>query len=778
MTGKGVGSRLIRKEDDRYLRGRGQFVADIRLPGMKEVAFARSPVAHARIRGIRIPEECRDAVFTAGDMAGVKPISAVSGLPGFKVSDQPALATGKVRQVGELVAMCVAESRARAEDIAQSVILDLEELPAVHDMLEGRRPDAPLLHEHWGDNVFLETFVEAGDWSAVTSAPITLTRELRTARQCMAPIEGKGVVAFWDSRLEQLTVYSATQMPHIVRTGLSDCLGLDHGQVRVIAPDVGGGFGYKGILAPEEVCVSWLALRCGHPVRWIEDRREHLVANANCREHHYLITAHADRDGRLLGLECEATVDSGAYSAYPFSACLEAAQVASILPGPYDFPAYRCRTFSVATNKCPILPFRGVARAGVCFAIELILDVVAREAGLEPHEVRLRNLVRPEQMPFNNITNKHFDSGDYPECLRRAVAAIDLPAVRARQQRGEGDGRLIGVGFSIFCEQSAHGTSVYAGWGIPMVPGHEQATARLTPDGGLELRVGAHSHGQGHETTLAQVAHEILGIDPEAVKVVHGDTAYTPYSTGTWGSRCMVMGGGAVAQACKEIARRAARIGAALLQADEREVQVKDGAVVGPSGAVTLREVARTWYLRPQDLPPEVDSGGLEATVGYKPERDSGTFSYAAHAAVVAVDPELGAVEILDYAVVEDGGVLVNPMIVDGQVLGGTAQGIGTALYEEMPFDPAGQPLASTLADYLLPGATEVPPIRVLHMETPSPYTEFGVKGIGESGAIGPPAAIACAINDALAPLGAEVCQLPVTPRRIFEAIRRARGAA
>ena len=778
MTGKGVGSRLIRKEDDRYMRGRGQFIADIHLAGMKDVAFVRSPVAHAHIRGITIPEVHRGAVFTADDLAQVKPISAVSGLPGFKISDQPALAKGKVRQVGELVAMCLADSRAEAEDIAASVHVELEELPAVHDMLEGRQPGAPLLHEHWGDNVFLETFVEAGDWPAVGSAPIKVTRELRTARQCMAPIEGKGVVAFWDSRLEQLTVYSATQMPHIVRTGLSDCLGLEHGQVRVIAPDVGGGFGYKGILAPEEVCVCWLALRCRHPVRWIEDRREHLVANANCREHHYLITGYAERDGRLLGIECEATVDSGAYSAYPFSACLEAAQVASILPGPYDFPAYRCRTFSVATNKCPILPFRGVARTGVCFAMELVLDAIARATGLEAHEVRLKNLVKPQQMPFDNITNKHFDSGDYPECLRRAVSAIDLPAVRARQQRGEADGRLLGVGFSIFCEQAAHGTSVYAGWGIPMVPGHEQATARLTPDGGLELRVGAHSHGQGHETTFAQVANEILGIDPDAVRVVHGDTAYTPYSTGTWGSRCMVMGGGAVARACQEIARRAIRIGAALLQADESEVQIRDGAVVGSTGSVTLGEIARAWYLRPQDLPADVDPGGLEVTAGYKPARDSGTFSYAAHAAVVAVDPEIGAVEILDYVVVEDGGVLVNPMIVDGQVCGGAAQGIGTALYEEMPFDRSGQPLASTLADYLLPGAPEVPAIRIDHMETPSPYTEFGVKGIGEGGAIGPPAAIAGAINDALRTLGAEICASPMTPRRVFEAIQKARRAA
>src|SRR5919201_6408698 len=263
---------------------------------------------------------------------------------------------------------------------------------------------------------------------------------------------------------------------------------------------------------------------------------------------------------RIATAACEAIVDSGAYSSYPFSACLEAAQVASILPGPYDFPAYRCRTFSVATNKCPILPYRGVARTGVCFALELVLDAIAREAGLEPHAVRSRNLVRPDQMPFDNITNKHFDSGDYPEALRRAVEAIDVAAIRARQSRGEPDGRRIGVGLAIYCEQAAHGTSVYAGWGIPMVPGYEQATARLTPDGGLELRAGVHSQGQGLETTLAQVAHEVLGIDVAKIHVVLGDTQYTPYSTGTWGSRSMVMAGGAVAAACKELAARAARI--------------------------------------------------------------------------------------------------------------------------------------------------------------------------------------------------------------------------
>jgi aerobic carbon-monoxide dehydrogenase large subunit len=468
-------------------------------------------------------------------------------------------------------------------------------------------------------------------------------------------------------------------------------------------------------------------------------------------------------------------VDSGAYSAYPFSACLEAAQVASILPGPYDFPSYRCRTYSVATNKCPILPYRGVARTGVCFALELVLDAIAREAGIEPHEVRARILVKPEQMPFNNITKKHFDSGDYPQSLRRAVSAIDVKAVRARQRSGEADGRLIGVGLATYCEQAAHGTSVYYGWGIPMVPGFEQATARLTPDGGLELRVGVQSHGQSLETTLAQVAHEILGIDVGKIKVVHGDTAMTPYSTGTWGSRCMVMAGGAVSVACKEIARRAAKVGAQLLQADPAQVAVRGGEVVGPRGSITLREIARTWYLKPQNLPSDVDMGGMEATIGYRPNPDTGTFSYATHAALVAVDPEIGDVEILDYVVVEDGGKLVNPMVVDGQIVGGIAQGIGTALYEEMPFDASGQPLASTLADYLLPGPAEMPAPRIEHMETLAPYTEFGVKGVGEGGAIAPPAAIANAINDALRPLSAELHVSPITPQRVLAAIARGR---
>ena len=596
----------------------------------------------------------------------------------------------------------------------------------------------------------------------------------------MFPMEGRGVIAYRDARLRLLTLVTSTQFPHSVQTGLCECLGLEHGSVRIISPDVGGGFGYKGLLCREEVALGWLATQVDYPVRWLEDCREHLSANANCREHHYEITGYATADGRLLGIDCVGHVDAGAYSSYPVAAAPEAAQIANLLPGPYILPAYRCRSFAVASNKCPIIPYRGVARTGVCLAIEAVMEAIARATGLEPHEVRLRNMVRPEQMPYDNIVGKHFDSGDHPECLRRAVEAIGLDAVRARQQQGERDGRLIGVGLSFFVEQSAHGTSVLAAWGRPIIPGYEQANVKLTPDGEVEIHVGTHSHGQGHETTFAQVAHEILGVDFERIKMVQGDTLYTPYSTATWGSRCMVHGGGAVARASRLIAQRVAHIGAWLLQTDVANVRVEGGKVVAAGGSsVTLREVARVWYLQPQHLPPDVDPGGLEVTAGYRAERDSGTFTYATHAAVVAVDPATGVIEILDYVVVEDGGTLVNPMIVDGQICGGTAQGIGTCLYEAMPFDAQGQPLASTMLDYTLPGAMEVPDIRVLHMQTPSPYTEFGIKGIGEGGAVGPPAAIVSAVNDAMRPLRVVVDDLPLTPGAFWRrSARRQPGRA
>jgi len=431
VSGSGIGARVRRKEDRRHLHGRGRFVADMSMPGLREVAFLRAPVAHAKLRGVRKPEGAEGSVFLIEDLEGLAPIVAKSSLKGYKLSEFPALAQGKIRYVGEAVAACVAPTRAQAEDLAERVELDLEELPAIVDSLAARKPGSPLVHEEWGDNLFLETFVDGDIEKIAAEAAVKVEREYRTARQCMHPMEGKGLLAWWDDRTDQLVVHTSTQVPHVIRTGLSECLGLEQRRVRVAPPDVGGGFGYKCVLQPEELVVAWLAMTYRRPFRWVEDRREHLTAGANSREHHYKVTAYADARGRLLALDAEVTVDVGAYSVWPFTACLEAAQAGGNLPGPYAFDHYRCKTYSVATNKPPFTPYRGVARPGVCFAIELTIDAIARAVGREPAEVREENLVQAASMPFTNVTGKHYDSGDYPESLRRAKRLIDLDGVRA-----------------------------------------------------------------------------------------------------------------------------------------------------------------------------------------------------------------------------------------------------------------------------------------------------------------------------------------------------------
>jgi len=775
---QGIGARVQRKEDARHLHGRGNFVSDMLLPGQSEVAFLRSPIAHGRIRRIVKPRGAENQVFIRDDLAGVAAMVAPTTVPGYKLSEWHPLAHDKVRFVGEAIAMCVAPTRAEAEDLSEQIEVEFDELPVLVDAQAARAEETVRVHEQWGDNLFLTLNYESGFEAKAKGAPVVIQREIALARQAMVPMEGKAVLAQWDDRTGQILVHASTQVPHIIRVGLAQFLGIDQGQVRVVSPDVGGGFGYKCILQPEELCVAWLALKFRRPFRYVEDRREHLVVGANSRQHRYRVTAHADERGKLLALDAEVTIDGGAYSAWPFTVALEPGQATGNLPGPYDFRGYRCRTYCVATNKPGFLPYRGVARTGVCFAMELVIDAIARAVGREPWEVRYDNLVSAADMPYDNVARKHYDSGDYRKALTLAREKLGFEAWRERQRRGERDGRLIGIGFASYCEQTAHGTSVFSGWGLPIVPGYDQATVRVTPDGGLEVRAGVHSHGQGMETTLAQIAHEITRVDIANIRVVLGDTGTTPYSTGTYASRSIVMAGGAVANACRALIPRFLAIGAHLMQAAVATMKFENGEIVGPRKSVSLREVAEAWYLRPQELPPDVDLGGLEATVGFRPKRDTGAFSYASHAAAVAVDTKVGAVEILDYVIVEDCGTRVNPMVVEGQTLGGVAQGIGTALYEESPFDPNGQPLASTLADYLLPGPTEIPAIRIYHLETPSPYTEFGIKGMGEGGAIAPPAVIFNAVNDALRPLGVELTETPLTPRRLLEALGRAKPSS
>lgn len=767
----GVGARLPRKEDARHLKGRGQFVSDLRFSGMQEVAFVRSPVAHGRICAIEIPPENRGRVFISTDIPEVIPITSVCEIAGWKQSLCYPLARNKVRFVGQPVAACLAPTRAEAEDIAQSVTVDYDELPAVSEVLRAIEPGAPLLHEEWGDNIYIRKDIEAGDiQSAREAADVVVKREYRMHRQAGVPMEGRAILAYWDDRLDELTVYNSTQHAHQIRVGLAHFLQMEERQIHVIAPDVGGAFGIKNILYPEEVVVAALGRRLRYPIRWIDDRREHLLTATHAREHFYRVTAYANSRGKVLGLEAEIYVDAGAYAHWPNSHFMETGMAAKNLPGPYQIRNYRAVTYTVATNKSPMGPYRGVARPGACFAIERTIDEVARAVGREPHEVRMENMVTPEIMPYCSATNLVFDNGDYPLSVAKAAELVDFAAIRRRQQASEPDGRLIGVGFASYTEQTAHGCGEWVTRGSPIIPGYESATARLMTDGTLLLLVGIQSHGQGLETTLAQVAHQELGIHPDKVSVRHGDTTVSPFGMGTFASRSMVMSGGAVARACRVVRDKMACVGAHLLQCDPKEVTFSDGHIHGRSGSVSFAEIGGVVHLRQDRLPAGIDPI-MEAIATYSPGLDTGVFSYSTHVAVVAVDPEDGAVEILDYGVVEDCGTMCNPMIVEGQIVGGVVQGIGTALFEEIPYDENGQPLATTFADYLVPTAPEIPEIRIVHMVTPSPFTEYGMKGMGEGGAISPPAAIANAVRDALARIGAEVNETPLTPRRVRAAI-------
>jgi len=772
----GIGERVQRKEDHRLLHGQAKFVGDLKMPRLWEAAFVRSPIAHGTIRSITKPSQHRSVVFTSDDLQDVLPIRAESSLPGYKASDFPPLARGKVRYVGECMAICIAPTRAEAEDIAEQVIVDIEPLPAVVDALEARKPESAVLHDAWGDNLFVETHFDGDIETAKRNASVVVEREYKTARQCMTPMEGKGTLSHWDARSNQLVVYTSTQVPHLIRTGIAQFLQMDQGQVRVIAPDVGGGFGYKCVLQPEELSVSWVAMKTGRPIRWTEDRREHLVAGANTRQHHYKITAYADDRGRLLGLDADITVDVGAYSVWPFTACLEAAQAGGNLPGPYDLKGYRCNTYSVATNKPSFTPYRGVARPGVCFAMELTIDAIARAVGREPADIRKENLVPGAAMPYTNVTGKYYDSGDYPDSVAQAEKAIDLKRFRKQQAEARKTGRSLGIGFSTFTEQSAHGTKVFAAWGLPLVPGYEQAMVKLTPSGSVEVRSGNHSFGQGLETTIAQVASEWLTVDVADINVTMGDTGNTPYSTGAYASRGMVMAGGAVSKASEVLADRIKIHAAHLLQCEPSDIDLRDAQAFHGAASVSFAAIAKAWYLRPDQLPDDVDTAGLEVTEGYKPDIDTGVFTYATHAAIVEVDTDTGKVDIKDYVVFEDCGRRVNPMILEGQTYGGAAQGIGTALFEEVLYDGNGQPLTSTLADYILPGPAELPHIRLSHKETLSPYTRHGIKGVGEGAAIAPGGAILNAINDALQPQNIELNELPATPHKILSALLSVSG--
>jgi carbon-monoxide dehydrogenase large subunit len=771
-----IGASLLRKEDARHLAGAGMFIADIRLPGLQDVAFVRSQMAHARVRHVGKPEDAAGRVFTLADLGKLNTLEAGPELAAFRHGPYPALADERVRYVGQAIAACLAPTRAQAEDLADRLSVELEELPAVVDCVAAMKPGSPRLFESWADNAFITSAVNEGDPQVLANAPVRLRRQFKMARHATVSLECRGVVAHWDQRMDELVIHLSTQGGHVMRIGFAQALGLPENKIRVIAPDVGGGFGGKNRLMPEEIAVAAMALKLGHPVRWIEDRREHLLASAHTREHYYDLVICADKDGELLGLEGDVYIDAGAYALWPTGAFMEASMASRNLTGPYRIRNLKINTFTVATNKAPMGPYRGVARPGACFAIERLVDEVARALGREPIDLRRQNIVTKDLLPYHTAGGMKLDTGDYLDSLETAVKMVDLSAVRSRQNAGEPDGRKIGVGFAFYSEQSGHGQVEWVKRKSRVVPGYESATVRMVPDGSVIISVGVQNHGQGHETTLAQIAAHELKIDPSRISIRYGDTATTPFGFGTFASRSIVFAGGAVAKSCRLLLDKVQRIGAHLLQTNAAATRVEDGAVHGGAGSVSFAEIATAANIRQELLPAGMDPL-LDVTATYEPTETGGVFSYGTHAAVVAVEPDSGVVEILDYVVAEDCGTLINPMIVDGQIIGGIAQGIGTALYEEIPYDEAGQPLATTFAEYMVPCAPEIPKIRISHSVTPALATEYGVKGVGEGGAIAPPAVIANAVADAFRAIGAEFNETPLTPRRVSDAVERARRA-
>lgn len=774
MAARYVSTSVKRKEDPPLLMGRAHFIGDLRVPGLLAVKFLRSPHAHARIVAIdgraALALPGVEAIVTGADLAATtRPIRAAMSGSGYQESAWPALAHGKVRFAGEAVAAVVATDQYRAEDALDALSVTYDPLPAVADAEASMRPDAPRLHDELPDNILFHThFENGGVQQALESAEIRLSETFRHARCSSSPMETRGVMASVDPVDGLLTVWASSQTPHLLRSGLAEVLGIPDSRLRVLCPSVGGGFGPKMHMYPEDVVVVELARRLRRPVRWLEDRRENLLASAQARDHVNHVDVAARKDGTIIALKSTLLCDSGAYSVYPVTASLEPLTAAGILPGPYRIPALAYDAYAVATNKCPAGAYRGVGMALGTFVRERVVDMIARRAGLDPADVRRRNFIDATELPFATASGLVIDSGDPKDSHERALAAGEYARLRAEPRR-TASGKYRGVGVSAYTEFTGMGSGTFRRRGMMQVSGYDAATVRVELTGEVRGFVSAASQGQGHATTLAQVLADELGVDLAAVTIVEGDTERCPYGSGSFASRSMVVSGGALILAARRVREKIAKIAGHMLEAAPEDLTIEGGTIAvrgAPGRTLTVAGVARLAY-RPAGgtLPPGVDPA-LEATQYYDPP--PATFSNGTHLAVVEVDPETGQVDIVRHVIVEDCGKMVNPMIVEGQTHGAVAQGIGNALYEHFAYDENGQPLTTTFMDYLIPGVMEVPPMDVIHVETPPAVSVSGFKGMAEGGTIGATAAVANAVADALAPLGIEVRELPLTPDRIY----------
>jgi carbon-monoxide dehydrogenase large subunit len=783
MRPKIIGARVKRTEDPRLLTGLGAYVDDRQLQRVLHVAFRRSDHSHARIRAI----DCSAAraapgvvaVFTADDLEGlVKPVVATSRMAGYYATPIFPLARGKVRYVGEAVVATVAESRYQAEDAQELIAIDFEPLPVVIDPEEAARPGAPLLHDEAGTNVLLSREFKRGDVDAVMeSAPVRVKGRFRMHRKTAVAIEPRACLAEYEPGREALSLFSATQIPGIVRDALAAALDMPGHRLRVVAPDVGGGFGGKGSLYPEEIFVCAAARRLGRTVKWTSDRMEDLTASSQAFDEIVDAELGLDRDGHAIALRADVIGDVGAYSIYPWTAALEPVQVVSFLPGPYRIQHYRGRVRGVATSKAPTGPYRGVGRPISTFVMERLMDTAAARIGLDPKEIRLRNLVGTAELPYKAASGIVWDKSGFQECLNAACGAIGYDALRARQAEARAAGRWFGIGIACYAELTGIGSRISVAPGMPINTGTETSVIRIDSTGAVTASFGIASHGQGLETTLAQIVAGHLGARLEDIRIMQGDSSAVAGGTGTYASRSMVLAGGAATLAAQAVREKIFNAASHLLEAAPADLVAEDGkvSVAGTDRSVTFREIARAVYSEMGRLPPDARDE-LAATKTYDPV--FGTTTSATHIATLDIDPETYEIRFDRFIVAEDCGRLVNPLIVDGQVRGGVAQGIGAALYEQVVYDDQGQIHTASLVDYLVPSACEIPAMKVIHLESESPTTLGGFRGMGEGGTIGAPAAVANAVTDALSPLGIEINELPVTPERLFRLIAAARRPA
>ena len=762
-----VGRSIRRLEDPALLAGQGRFTAD--LPATHWVRFVRSPVASGRIARIEPPPGGH--VVTAADLGAVKPIRPMLHKFNYVPVAQPILAADVVRFVGETIAAVYAPSKEEAEDIAERVEIEIMPLAAVTDGRRALAPGAPLVHSEAPGNVIVEGRVKTPDFDTTRTAAHRLIQfEARSRRQNATPLEARGGHAAYDAASGRVTLTCTTQMPHLLRTAVADILGMPESDLRVVAPDVGGGFGQKMSLGPEYVVLVWLARRLRSTVAWTEDRRENLIAGFHSRDQVIELEGAFDKDARLTALSADIVANVGAYSCFPTTCGVEPLMAMAELPGPYDVREYACVSRGVVTNTCPMGPYRGVSRPVITFALERLMDKAAAAFGIDPIDIRRRNLI--DRFPYTSAMGLVFDEASYRQTMEMAVEHIDLAAFRARQKQARAQGRYLGIGFATFSERTGYGSPAFAARGMEITPGWENVEITMDPSGFVEARIGSSPHGQGLRTTLAQIIADEIGVEPQLIKVVHGDTDRAPYGWGTFASRSLVIAGGASLLAARKMRAKLLTIASHMLEASAADIVLEGGVarVGGTDRSVPIATMARQAYTQTHRFKGEIEPGMTE-TGSYDP---GGTFSNACHVAVVEVDIETGHVAIEKFLVAEDAGRIINPMIADGQVHGGVAQGIGNALLEEIVYDDGGDILTSTLADYLPPTAREIPVIELHHMETYSEASITRAKGVGEGGAIGAPAAVINAINDAIAPFGVSIDEIPATPRKIRAALRRA----